>query len=799
MKRLLHIPILVFGLYGNTFSQKTDAMLFGDVKDENHEHIPFAHIIIKGTNIGTAADESGHFVLSDLPTGKVMVIAEAMGYKSQEKVVVMKANSSTEVYFVLKSNNFLLNEIVVSADRTEINRKEAPVMINVLSPKIFESTYSSTMADGINFTPGLRVENNCQNCGFTQVRMNGLPGPYTQILLNSKNIFSGLAGVYGLEQIPTSIIDRIEVVRGGGSALFGSNAIGGTINIITKDPVRNTYEINTSYGIVGVGYAKPTTDVKLDFNVANVGKTHKTGFIAYGSTRNRNSFDANDDGYSEIPILKNSLFGINTYYKLNTRTKVEVNYRVLHDFRRGGNKFDLSPHQTDITEQTEHYINTGDFSADIFTNRETEDKLSFFFAFQNINRNSYYGANKDPNAYGNTTNLTTNTGIQYFHHFSNNHKLVSGIDNIYDHLKDNKFNNVEGLNIALTQQEKITNGLFLQDELKYGKFKFSTGIRFDSYEVTDKTDGSGSVDGKKFVPRFTVLYSPTENFQIRTGYAMGYRSPQVFDEDLHIESSGAKSIYHINSPYLKEETSDSYTISTEINGIKWFVNYKFTLEGFYTILHNPFATKIMSLDTNGNMIYERYNATNGAFVKGANAELFLVPLYNLKIQAGVTFQQSLYNKPEQWSDSPEKTTRFILRAPSSYGYLTSTYTVKKDWDFSLSGTWTGPMYTIHTGTSPDVAGLTSEETTAIREAIARGDIIAEDKLVKTGNFYDVGIQISYRLKLNKVNFLKFSVALKNILNSYQTDFDKGLYRDAGYVYGAQLPRSIYLSVKYGLN
>ncbi len=798
MKRLCFVVTLIIGFGINVFSQKTDAMLFGDVKDERGEHIPFAHILVKGTNIGTVADESGHFALSDLPIGKVVIVAEAMGYKPEEKTVEMKPNASTEVYFVLKRNKFLLNEVVVSADRTEINRKDAPVMINILSPKIFENTNSNTLAEGINFTPGLRVENDCQNCGFTQVRMNGLPGPYTQILINSKNVFSGLAGVYGLEQIPASIIDRIEVVRGGGSALFGSNAIGGTINIITKEPVRNTFEVNTSYGLIGWGYKSPAPDLNTGFNVANVGKTHNTGFVAYGSTRKRGYFDANGDGFSEMPLLKNTLFGLGTYYKINTRTKLEANYRVLHDFRRGGNKFDLLPHRTDITEQTEHYINAGDITADIFTNREKEDKLSVFFSFQNIHRNSYYGANKDPNAYGKTDNFTANSGLQYFFHFSENHKLVSGIDNIYDNLIDSKLAQVEGLNINLTKQEKITNGIFVQDELKTGNFKFSTGLRFDAYEVTDKIDGSGNIDGNILLPRLTAMYIPNDSLQIRAGYAMGYRSPQVFDEDLHVESSGAKRIYHVNASGLTEETSDSYTLSAEISGIKGFVNYKFTVEGFYTVLHNPFATKIISLDTAGNMIYERYNATNGAFVRGINAECFLMPLYNLRFQAGVTWQQSLYNQPEQWGNTPEQSTRFMLRAPSLYGYFTSTYTVKDRLNLSLSGTWTGPMYTLHLGTDPNAPGLTPEEADAIREAIANGDIVGEDRLVKTGHFFDLGAKIAYEIKLKGTGFLEFSLAVKNILNAYQSDFDKGAYRDAGYVYGPQFPRSIYLSVKYGV-
>ena len=91
------------------------------------------------------------------------------------------------------------------------------------------------MAEGLNYSPGLRIEDNCQNCGFTQIRMNGLQSHYTQILINSRPVFSDLAAVYGIELIPANMIERVEVVRGGGSAMYGSNAIAGVINIITKE------------------------------------------------------------------------------------------------------------------------------------------------------------------------------------------------------------------------------------------------------------------------------------------------------------------------------------------------------------------------------------------------------------------------------------------------------------------------------------------------------------------------------------------------------------------------------------
>ena len=140
---------------------------------------------------------------------------------------------------------------LVSANLFETTRRLAPTLVNVVDLKLFETTNSSTLSQGLNFQPGVRVETNCQNCGFQQVRINGLDGPYTQILIDSRPVFSALSGVYGLEQIPASMIERVEVMRGGGSALFGSSAIAGTINIITKEPLRNSGQL--SHTITSIG------------------------------------------------------------------------------------------------------------------------------------------------------------------------------------------------------------------------------------------------------------------------------------------------------------------------------------------------------------------------------------------------------------------------------------------------------------------------------------------------------------------------------------------------------------------
>ena len=201
------------------------------------ENIPYATILIKENGQGTVSNEEGQFEFRKLPAGKYTLRVSAVGYKTQEREVTVSKDFTAVVHFPMAEESFMTDEVVVSANRNEVSRKNAPVVVNVMSTKLFEMVNSTDLAKTLNYQSGLRVENNCQNCGFPQVRINGLEGPYSQILINSRPIISALSGVYGLEQIPVNMIERVEVVRGGGSALFGANAVGGTINIITKDPI----------------------------------------------------------------------------------------------------------------------------------------------------------------------------------------------------------------------------------------------------------------------------------------------------------------------------------------------------------------------------------------------------------------------------------------------------------------------------------------------------------------------------------------------------------------------------------
>ena len=754
---------------------KSDANIIGHVT-ANGEHLPFATVLIEGTTIGTATDATGHFRFINLPEGEYVVRAQAVGYKSKKKEVVIIADNTIEVKFDLQEDLIGLEQVVVSANRNEQNRKDALTLVDIISPKLFTATQSVSLGDGLNFTPGLRVENDCQNCGFSQVRMNGMEGPYSQILINSRPIFSGLAAVYGLELFPASMVERVEVVRGGGSVLYGSNAIAGTINMITKDPVKNGFEVSGSSSAIGVGLlgTKPVFDNNLSFNTAVVDLEAKAGVTVYGFVRSRQPFDANGDNFSEIAKIKNTTVGTRAYHRTGKRGKITFDYFNIREERRGGDEFAKPVHESNISEAVEHIINTGAITFDQIFN--SEDKLSVFASVQHVDRGSYYGAHKDPSAYGHTNDLSFATGVQLSLVKDNllfaKGNMVAGIENTGGFLNDSKlgyYDYVTGKhvdNTLITNQMTNTTGVFMQGEWEWERFKASVGLRYDHFIVGDRVTNMGNIDGDVFSPRITIKYDITSDIMARVSYSHGFRAPQIFNEDLHIEVSGARKVIHKNDPNLSEEKSRSVMASLDIDMPLGYMQNEWLIEGFYTRLIDPFVNTYGEPDTAGTVIYTRTNSNDGAFVAGVNLEWNIAPKPGFVIQTGFTWQVSKYDAVQEFNENN------FFRTPDTYGFVTMNYDIIKKMTLSVTGNYTGSMLVPYFG-----AGM------------------PEGKLMTSHDFFDIGAKVSYNIKLNGT-VLQLNCGIKNIFNSYQSDFDTGVDRDPGYIYGPALPRTVYFGLKF---
>ncbi|MBO7279261.1 MAG: TonB-dependent receptor [Bacteroidales bacterium] len=733
----------------------TDANLVGHILDKNTgEHLPFISVVLQGTMLGTTSDASGHFYLKNLPEGEFILEISAIGYKTIARPITLKKGRTLELNFHLEEEAIALGGVVVTASRSETLRQLAPTLVNVVDAKVFSQTNSVNLAQGIAFQPGIRVETNCQNCGFQQIRINGLDGPYTQILIDSRPVFSALAGVYGIEQIPASMVERVEVMRGGGSALFGSSAIAGTINIITKEPVRNFGEVGHGMTVLGNG----TMDHNTSLNASFVTDDNKAGLFLFGQSRDRGGYDANGDGFTELAELQGQTLGLRSYVKTGVYSKLSFEYHHMNEYRRGGDSLGRPPHEANIAEQIRHNINAGSVKFDYFS-PNTKHRLSVFGSAQHIARESYYGGGQDLNAYGSTRGMTWVGGAQYIYKMDDclfmPADLTVGTEIIGDYLNDTMW----GYN-RYTEQEVFTESIFAQNEWKNRRWSFLIGGRLDKNSL---------LRNPIFSPRLNVRFNPSEKVNLRASYSSGYRAPQVFDEDLHVANVGGTVLMIRNSADLREERSHSFTLSGDLYHQfgDWQANL--LLEGFYTHLVDVFELGPAVVE-NGVLVQERLNGP-GAWVAGVTLETKVAYRDWFQLQAGLTWQQSRYDELYEWSETAPAVWE-MFRTPDWYGYFTASAQLTEAWQVALNGTYTGSMLVQH------MAGA-----------------IPEDVAEVTPDFFDLGAKVSYDLKFWETMNLQFNLGVQNIFNAYQQDFDEGADRDSGYMYGPSLPRNFYLGLR----
>lgn len=744
--------------YSNEHQTKdSDTNIVGHVIDKHtKEHLSYITVMLSGTTIGTTTDETGHYHLVNLPEGNFTIKVSAVGYKTITREVNLKKGKTLELNFEIEEDLVSLEGVVVSANRSETTRRMAPTLVNVINMKTFEYTNSCNLAQGLNFQPGVRVENNCQNCGFQQVRINGLDGPYTQILIDSRPIFTALSGVYGLEQLPANMIDRVEVMRGGGSALFGSSAIAGTINIITKEPTRNSAQASHTLTGIGDGTA---FDNNTMLNASLVTDDGKKGIAVFGQNRERAGYDHNGDGFTELPELKSQTLGMRSYINTSNYSKLTFEYHHLQEHRRGGDSLNRPPHEANIAEQVKHSINTGGIKFDYFSPNE-KHRLSAFASAQHIDRESYYGGGQDPNAYGATKDLTFVVGSQYVYRAAKclfmPADFTAGVEYNQDNLEDSQL----GYDRFISQKVKI-GSVFAQNEWKNEKWGILIGGRLDWHSMLDKP---------VFSPRANVRFNPNKNINLRASYSFGFRAPQAFDEDLHIENvGGTVSIIRL-ADNLEEEKSQSLSVSADIYHSWGDWQGNLLIEGFFTGIDDVFALTEIGKE-NGVIILERGNE-DGANVYGMTLEGKLAWRNKWQLQAGFTLQNAEYKKARSWDDGGVKKEKRMFRTPDTYGYFTMTYTPIKPLNIALSGTYTGSMLVEH-----------------------HSGYIETNRTEKTGKFMDMGLKVSYDFNLFKGTTLQLNAGLQNMFNSYQNDFDKGADRDSGYIYGPGMPRSFFAGVK----
>ncbi|MDQ2180462.1 TonB-dependent receptor [Marinifilum sp. D714] len=769
MIRHLFVILCLLGISETLLAQKTDANVFGDVKSEQSgEHIPFVSIYLEGTTLGITTDHTGHYLLVNLPAGEHTLVAKSMGYEMAKQKIKVESGKTIEVNFVLKELVMSLDDVVVTGTKTFKRKTESPVIVNVLESKALDQVQACNISEGLRFQPGLRVETDCQTCNYTQLRMNGLGGGYSQILINGRPIFSPLTGLYGMEQIPANMVERIEVVRGGGSALYGSSAIGGTVNVITKIPSQPSYD----FGVTTQFIDGKESDVIMNGNISMLNQKRNAGASIYVNRRTRNAYDANGDNYSELPELKNNSFGANLFYKPSENQKLELSFTSLHEYRYGGEIVDRAAHLAKQSEERTHDVLMAGLDYQINFN---EDNSSFiaYAAGQYTERDHYTGIYPDDQEeidlhlsnppYGDTENTTLQFGTQINHRLNDflggKNVLTVGTEYVYDDVLDS----IPRYSYGTDQTTKNFGGFFQSDWEVRKNLNFLAGLRVDKHNL---------VDNAILSPRLSLLYKYKTNTQLRLTWGTGFRAPQAFDSDMHIAFAGGGISRIVLANDLKEERSNSLSGSINYDKAteKWIAG--FTLEGFYTKLDDAFYLEPLAADEFG----ERFEKRNGSGAKVQGATLELRANYNrvAQFEAGFTLQSSKFDEAVENIEGLEAKREF-LRTPEKYGYASLSFTPSSKFNATISSVYTGPMLLAHFGGAPE-------------QSI--------DEYKKSDSFTELNLKLSYAFKLKQVDSgLELFGGIKNITNAYQDDFDSGKNRDSNYVYGPGSPRTFYIGVR----
>jgi outer membrane receptor for ferrienterochelin and colicins len=732
---------------------------------------------VRNVTSGAITDFRGVALLREC-TDTVVVRTTMAGYDPRVDTVVIGSIGDTLTLY-LEPRSFDAAQITVTGARTAQPRDESPILVSLTDRDALRAVQALSMAEGLSFQPGLRLENNCQNCGFTQVRLNGLQGPYTQILIDSRPVFSSLAGVYGLEHIPIEMIDRIEVVRGAGSALYGAGAVAGTVNVIPRDPTTTSLSASSTGSWLNGRTPDAMTSLRGTWASADL----STGVSVFGVTRSRSAYDHNGDTYSEVPLTRTTSGGMRAVHEFSERDRLTLDAHWIREFRRGGNLFDRPPYEADIAEQIDHAIAGGAVSYEhAFDDRAS--RLHLYVSARSTGRASYYGgtggdpamASEAARFFGTTDDEIGVAGVQVTTRSWSIGTIpllvIGGVEVQHADVDDA----MPGY--ARRIEQRINDvGSYAQVQIAPGSsISVALGLRADALRIDGRyrfdSLSSESVNTSFFVlnPRISVIGRINDDWQLRTTYASGFRGPQAFDEDLHISTlQGAARLIRLD-PSLRPELSHSITLSMDGTMATPTTALGITADLFATMLTSPFVTALTSDSLPGsNASIARKTNGDASYVAGTNLELRYALARTFELTTSLTLQLARYTTAQVMAESDQGavvTTQSILRTPDVYASAIATWTPTSALTFDASCVLTGPMWVVN------------------ERLIER---------IRTPWFADLGIQGTYATRLGNVG-VTLGLGIVNILNAYQRDLERGSQRDAAYFYGPLRPRTVSCSM-----
>lgn len=679
----------------------------------------------------------------------------------------------------------VLDKITVStATRTERLLSEVPVRTEVVLREDIQLRAALNFSQAVELLNGVRVESDCQNCNTSQVQLLGLGGAYNQLLFDGTPLLSALGGVYGLEQIPAAFVDRIEVVKGGGSALYGPGAVAGVINLVPTAP-----RARDGFFQTGVEVQKGEPLYFADGRANLLFADGRLGLALVAQSAHNAGIDFNGDGYTEITAKDLGVAGFQAWLTPTRATRLRANYQFTWEDRRGGNRLDQPEFLSNIAESLQTKYHRGGLVWEQTVTPAFDFRLGYSFAY--IERKSFYGGLGDvvtdprapgydarelnPSAPGSAAATSfsqygyTEDPLHYidsqFNWRLGAHALAFGAQWKHESVLDQNLNFL-GTTLRTTADDSYTNtGVYVQDEWRVDpRLELVLGSRVDK---------SSTLDEVILSPRLAAAFAATPTLKLRAGVSTGFRAPEVFSEDLHIDTLGADQVRIRNIAGLVEERA-----TTVIAGLDWrsavvAPQWAFDATVSVTKLRDTFSLGAIQTAPDGSLFQERANASSSR-IGGAEANLTFLPTRGLRFNVGVAHYRARFDQAEViFDDTPDGgstviATRDLLKTPRWSGVAQATWSPSEHFETFVGLKSTGRMQVLNNRTGT---------------------------LARTPAFHVVDAGFTRHLWLGKTH-VDLSVGVKNLFDRRQRDLEIGATRDSDFVYGPRFACSFYASLRY---
>ena len=572
------------------------------------EAVPFANVEVVNTTRGASADGEGRYQIENLSAGTYKLRASSVGYAPLTKKVILAEGQTLIVNFTITESSNALEEVVVTGTLQEVSKLESAVPVEVYSKTFFKANPTPSVFESLQNVNGVRPQINCNVCNTGDIHINGLEGPYTMVLVDGMPIVSGLSTVYGLTGIPQALIERMEIVKGPASTLYGSEAVGGLINIITKKPSNAP---RTSVDVFATGWGEVNADVGVKYNIGNKAQS----LLGVNYFNYQNPIDNNDDGFTDLTLQNRiSIFNKISFNRSDDRV-FSIAGRYVYEDRWGG-EMDWTSEYRGGDQIYGESIYTSRWEAFGIYQLPVQETINFLFSANGHQQNSVYG---------NTPYIADQYigfGQLTWYKKAGVHDLLVGTAYRYTYYDDNT--------PATSNSEKDENapsvihlpGVFVQDEISLSAtHKLLLGARYDF----------NSLHGAILTPRINYKWSTPDNWNVlRISVGNGYRVANVFTED-HAALTGARDV--VFEGELAPETS----WNANINFVKQIYTGSGTFIGldasaFYTYFTNRI---LPDYETDPNKII--YGNLDGFSVsQGVSLNLDVAWASGLKVLAGVT-------------------------------------------------------------------------------------------------------------------------------------------------------------------